>query len=211
MDAPLLKIEESSKPFESPLFQDQDPWELGMWTNWQSCSQSKYATRPGGTMPNQNIKLSGFPKFWVGELSARVAVLGTRSRHPTKCSALRSQPQFLLNSHFQKRENLAQKNGLNWSIGSNECKRYGELFFVKFINSTQVSPKINCLLPPPLLWKRDQDLIAKKGKKSFLVGWSNLDFVGRRTRNSDLADTVCQKLDNLAKKAIAMKFRHSIN
>ena len=27
-------------------------------------------------MPNQNIKLSGFPKFWVGELSARVAVLG---------------------------------------------------------------------------------------------------------------------------------------
>ena len=30
-------------------------------------------------MPNQNIKLSGFPKFWVGELSARVAVPGTEA------------------------------------------------------------------------------------------------------------------------------------
>ena len=170
MDAPLLKIEESSKPFECPLFQDQDPWELGMWTNWQNCSQSKYA-RPGGRMPNQNIKLSGFPKFWVGELSARVAVPGTRSRHPTtKCSALRSQPQFLLNSYFQTRENLAQKNGLNWSIGSNECKRYGELFFCKVHQFNSSEPKNQLPSSPSTTLKAWSRLNSKKRQK-VISGW----------------------------------------
>ena len=53
-------------------------------------------------------------------------------------------------------------------------------------------------------WSR---LNHKRGKKSVLVAWSNLDFVVRTTRNSDLAETVCQKR---TKKAIVLKCHDSL-
>ena len=73
--------------------------------------------------------------------------------------------------------------------------------------SAQLSPKSllsHFSFSSSKAWSR---LNHKRGKKSVLVAWSNLDFVVRTTRNSDLAETVCQKR---TKKAIALKCHDSL-